>query len=147
MKEIYTEIEINASPAKVWEVLTDFKKYPSWNPFILSISGTLKKDSEMDMMLKIYKHKETEFKPVVIKCEPEKEIRWFGKKALGGMGLIEGEQVFHLKKINEFKTKFIHTEFFKGLFLPMIWGSISYDTQIAFENMNAALKKRCEHLA
>jgi uncharacterized protein YndB with AHSA1/START domain len=38
-KEIVTEIEINAPPSRVWQILTDFEKYPTWNPFIKKISG------------------------------------------------------------------------------------------------------------
>jgi uncharacterized protein YndB with AHSA1/START domain len=34
MKEIYTEIEINASAEEVWHVLTDFGAYPEWNLFL-----------------------------------------------------------------------------------------------------------------
>jgi uncharacterized protein YndB with AHSA1/START domain len=30
-KEIITEIEIDASPSQVWQVLTDFEKYLTWN--------------------------------------------------------------------------------------------------------------------
>ncbi len=41
-KSIKTEIIINASKEKVWQVLTDFDKYPAWNPFIVSIKGELK---------------------------------------------------------------------------------------------------------
>jgi uncharacterized protein YndB with AHSA1/START domain len=39
-KDIVTEIEIDAPPSRVWEILTDFEKYASWNPFIKKISGT-----------------------------------------------------------------------------------------------------------
>jgi hypothetical protein len=39
MKEINTEIEINASAEKVWQLLTDFAAYPQWNPFIRSVNG------------------------------------------------------------------------------------------------------------
>ena len=38
MKELYTEITINASINKVWKILTDFKEYPNWNPFIKEIT-------------------------------------------------------------------------------------------------------------
>ncbi|MFM2360786.1 MAG: hypothetical protein RLY16_2779, partial [Bacteroidota bacterium] len=38
-KEIKTTIEIHASPARVWEVLTNFDEYPNWNPFIKSLKG------------------------------------------------------------------------------------------------------------
>ncbi|MBI4544746.1 MAG: SRPBCC family protein [Gemmatimonadetes bacterium] len=41
MKELYAEIDIEASAERVWQVLTDFAAYPEWNPFMRSISGTL----------------------------------------------------------------------------------------------------------
>ena len=36
-KMVYTEIRINASIDKVWNVFTEFEKYPEWNPFIKSL--------------------------------------------------------------------------------------------------------------
>ena len=44
MKEIYTEIEINASANIIWRIITDFEGYPHWNPFIKEISGIPGKD-------------------------------------------------------------------------------------------------------
>ena len=39
MKEISTNININATAEKVWSVLTNFSKYSDWNPFIKTIEG------------------------------------------------------------------------------------------------------------
>ena len=39
MKQLHTEIEIDASAKRVWELLTDFASYLEWNPYIRSISG------------------------------------------------------------------------------------------------------------
>lgn len=33
-REIYTEVEIDASPETVWNELVTFEEYPNWNPFI-----------------------------------------------------------------------------------------------------------------
>jgi hypothetical protein len=41
-KEIKTEILINATPEKVWLILTSFINYPNWNPFIKTIQGEVK---------------------------------------------------------------------------------------------------------
>ncbi len=42
MREILTNIQIDASESKVWKILTDFPKYKDWNPFIISASGEIK---------------------------------------------------------------------------------------------------------
>ena len=39
---IKTEMKIKATTVKVWTILTDFKNYPNWNPFIKSIVGDVK---------------------------------------------------------------------------------------------------------
>ena len=41
-KEIKTEILINATPEKIWSILTNFENYSNWNPFIKSIKGEVK---------------------------------------------------------------------------------------------------------
>lgn len=48
-KEIVTEIEINASPSRVWQVLTDFEKYPTWNLFIKKISGIATRNEKLEV--------------------------------------------------------------------------------------------------
>ena len=32
MQQIVTEIDIAASPERVWSILMDFSAYPQWNP-------------------------------------------------------------------------------------------------------------------
>ena len=51
MKEIYTEIEIQASDDKVWHILTDFKSYPLWNPFIRKADGNIKLGGKLKIIL------------------------------------------------------------------------------------------------
>ena len=39
MREIVTEISINAAPETVWSHLVAFDSYPDWNPFITYAAG------------------------------------------------------------------------------------------------------------
>ena len=48
-KEIVTKIEINAPPSRVWQVLSDLEKYPTWNPFIKKISGLLARNEKLEV--------------------------------------------------------------------------------------------------
>jgi uncharacterized protein YndB with AHSA1/START domain len=42
LKELRTEIEIAASPQRVWKILTEFERYEEWNPFIRKAAGRAK---------------------------------------------------------------------------------------------------------
>lgn len=46
-------VEIAAPASVVWEVITDLKRYPDWNPFCLSCESTLKPGDPIDMTVKL----------------------------------------------------------------------------------------------
>jgi Polyketide cyclase / dehydrase and lipid transport len=46
-----TEIEIDAPPSRVWEIVTDFEKYASWNPFIKKISGIPTRNEKLEVYM------------------------------------------------------------------------------------------------
>ncbi len=52
MKEIYTEIEINASASVVWNIITNFDDFSRWNPFIRKISGKLQEGAQIEAFIK-----------------------------------------------------------------------------------------------
>ena len=39
MKTIETITEIDAPAEVVWQIITDFERYPEWNPFITELHG------------------------------------------------------------------------------------------------------------
>lgn len=41
MKEYVSTAVIEASPATVWEILTDGEKYKEWNPEIVGVEGRI----------------------------------------------------------------------------------------------------------
>jgi hypothetical protein len=50
--EVKTQIIINTDPATIWNILLDVKDYPSWNPYIYEIKGTIKKGSFLNFRMK-----------------------------------------------------------------------------------------------
>ncbi len=141
MKEMKTEIIINEEPKKVWTVLTDFKSYPNWNPFIKSIAGDKKIGSTLIVKMSPPDVKEMTLKPTLLKFEENIEFRWKGKLLV--KGIFDGEHYFILSKQEDGKTKFIQGEKFSGILVSLI-GKILNKTKMGFELMNQALKLECE---
>lgn len=142
-KELYTEIEINASPGKVWRILTDFEAYPNWNPFIKKIKGSLAVGEKLEVFIQPSGAKGMTFKPTLLTVEKEKELRWLGKLFVSG--LFDGEHFFKIEALSENKVKFIHGEIFKGLLVGFLAKSLDTDTLRGFREMNEALKNLAEN--
>lgn len=143
MQELYAEIQINAPVERVWGMLMDFKRYPEWNPFIQSISGSGEVGSKLKVVLKLEGRKATTFKPRVLANQPHEEFRWLGKLLLPG--IFDGEHILLLRDEGEGRVKFVQQEYFRGIFASSILRRIGEATQRGFEAMNRALKERAEN--
>ena len=51
MRELVTEIEINAAADTVWTVLTDLGRYGDWNPFIRQAAGEAREGARLKIAL------------------------------------------------------------------------------------------------
>ena len=142
-KHIATEIEIAAPPAAVWAALTDFKRYPDWNPFIRRIAGPLEVGGEIQVTFRLPSAPDDgagdmAFEPTLMTVERDRELRWRGRLWLPG--LFDGEHWFRLEA-SPAGARLSHGEDFSGLLLFMMDAE---QTRQGFEAMNQALKKRVE---
>ena len=140
--EIKTEIAINASPAKVWEVLTDFGNYPSWNPFIKSVTGPVKVGNKITARIEPPEASGMTFKPTILAFEPNKELRWLGKLLF--TGLFNGEHKFELFDTGNGTSRFVQSEKFNGILVPLFKKQLNDNTKRGFEAMNRKLKEMAE---
>jgi hypothetical protein len=139
---LLTQIHIAAPTSQVWQVLTDFEHYPSWNPFLSFLKGKVKVGERIRVMIQPPEGKTMEFKPTVLVFEKEKEFRWLGHLWL--KGLFDGEHFFRLEANRDGTTTFIHGENFNGILVRFLKGMLDGQTKKGFEAMNKAIKERCE---
>jgi hypothetical protein len=142
MKELKTEILINTTPHKVWEILVDFKSYPEWNPFIKSIKGNVVVGSKITARLEPPGANGMTFKPKVLVFEKNKELRWLGNLIFPG--LFDGEHKFELIDNGNGTTTFIQSEKFKGILVPLFNKMLDINTTNGFNLMNQKLKELAE---
>lgn len=143
MKQIETQISIDASVENVWQVLTNFSDYPTWNPFIKSIEGNLVKGSKLTVEIQPENMKPQTFQPTVSSIEKNHQFSWLGH--LWIKGLFDGNHYFALHSKGN-KTVLIHGEKFSGMLVPLLFSMMGEKTKKGFTAMNEALKLKVESL-
>jgi len=138
MREVVTEIHINASPAKVWAVLTANEQWAAWNPFITKSSGTIVVSGKITNTMEMKGQKPMTFSPTVLKADEAQELRWLGRLLLPG--IFDGEHYFKLEA-KDGGTLFTQGEKFTGILVGML---NLEDVKASFGELNQSLKKRAE---
>ena len=142
MKEVFTDIEIQAPPDRVWQVLTDFACYPKWNPFIRRISGQPREGKRLRVYIEPPGTKGRTFRPKILKAEPKRELRWLGRLLIPG--LFDGDHIFTIEQIGSERVRFVQREIFSGLLVSFLLKGRDMKIRLGFEQMNQALKLRAE---
>ena len=144
-RRLHTEIEIQASPDRVWEALTDFAAYPDWNPFIVQAAGQPVSGARLELQMQLPGRRPTTFRPKVLEAAPAHRLRWLGHLLVPG--LFDGEHTFAIEPSGPGQVRLTQQEEFRGLLAPLILALIAKPTQEGFHQMNQALKARVEQPA
>ena len=142
MKELRTEIEIRASPEKVWEILIDLAHYPDWNPFIHSAVGKAALGEPVTIHYGPPGAKEGTLHCTVLALEPHRELRW--KWHILVPALFTGTHSFVIEPLADNRVRFVDREVFSGLLTPLYARQIDTTSRQGFEDMDQALKARAE---
>ncbi|NOX29101.1 MAG: SRPBCC domain-containing protein [Actinobacteria bacterium] len=140
--ELRTEIDIDARPETVWTILMDLDMYADWNPFIISSSGVVVKFERLTNRLQPPGGRAMTFRPVVTVVSENETFEWLGR--LGIRGLFDGRHRFDLERRPDGTTHMVHSESFSGCLVRIFRKSLDRQTFAGFEEMNEALKTRCE---
>lgn len=143
MTRIFTEIDVDAPPDLVWEVLTDFEAYPDWNPQT-RITGAPREGERLVVAPGPDAEGMPTFRPQVLRADAPRELRWLGH--LYVRGLFDGEHVFTVEDLGAGRSRFVQSETFGGLLAGLLTRFYGDDTEAGFEAVNAALKARAESL-
>lgn len=140
--DLRTEIDIDAAPETVWEVLTRLDRYGEWNPFIVASQGDAVIGERLTNRMRPPGGKEVTFRPVVTVVEPTETFEWFGRLVLPG--LFDGRHRFELSPTEAGGTHLVQSEKFTGLLVRFARKSLDAGTASGFDAMNVALKDRAE---
>jgi len=139
--ELRFEVEIAAPLAHVYGVLTDFKTYEEWNPFLTSVSGQLAVGQKLSVEMSLPEGRIYVLEPEVTQVTENTELRWRGRYLFPA--LLEAEHFFQLSERPGGVTRVVQGQNFSGFLLRFAGNALTLSAR-GCVYMNQALKKRAE---
>jgi hypothetical protein len=139
MQTLHASIDIDAPAEQVWRVVTDFARYPEWNPFIVRASGEQRVGGTLELTITAPDVRAVTFRPHVLDLEPGRLIRWKGK--LWIPGLFDGRHSLTVEPLDGGRSRFTTHEDVSGILVPVL-GKVMRASQQGFELMAEALSRR-----
>jgi hypothetical protein len=135
---IQSQIEINAPAKSVRAVLYRFDQYPSWNPFIVKVDGSVAEGRDVTVTVKPVGKDVISGTTTIISLN-DNRLEWRGSLAIPG--LFTGDHEFIIEELDSGRTLFRQNERMSGIIIPFF--NIEPE-RAGFAAMNEALKQRAE---
>lgn len=136
-------LDIQAPPAVVWEVLTDFSKYPEWNPFVVECRSTLRPGEAMDMRVKLV-------------GPPQRQVEWMNEHVPGKrfaynmkpfpLGAVRSLRSHDVEALGADRTRYRSYFRLDGWMMPLVRGLFGAAIERGMRGMWEGVQSRSEQL-
>jgi len=140
LAELFAMIEIDAPAERVWHALTDFRRYPEWNPFMPRVAGEPARRAELEVLVKPDGGRAMRLRPRIVTFRPPRELRWLARFP----GIFVGEQRFVVEALDAARSRLIHEKRFRGLAVPFVRRMLDGPVKRSFDATGLALKQFVE---
>ena len=137
MREIRTEIVLDATPEAVWDALTDLEAYAEWNPQTVEASGTVAEGERVELTVRPSGGRERTMTATVVAADRPRRLEWVS--TLGSRWLFSARHTFELEPLEDDRTRLVNRERHAGVLVRF---AVSDDAGSDYEAMNRALAER-----
>ncbi|MGY1667134.1 SRPBCC family protein [Geodermatophilus sp. SYSU D00696] len=143
--ELRTFVDFDATPERVWHVLTDLPAYAEWNPFVTRAEGAVVVGSRLSVSVPPANPLvDPRPRPTVLEVVPLRRLRVRSRlDRLRIPGLFTVELTMTLTD-HDGGVRLWWQDEFRGLLAPLLIRSLNRHRLAAFHGMTAALKSRVE---
>ena len=145
MLEIRAATEIAAPASAVWSVLTEFRRYWAWNPFIRRARGKARAGEEVRVQVRPSFGGRLGFRAKVLESEENRELHWRGHVI--APWIATGEHWFTIEPVDDHTVRFVQRERFTGLLPRLGRRLLEREAQRGFDAMNRALAQRTQEVS
>lgn len=132
---------IRAPIEEVWTVLTDFARYPEWNPFTYGVTTSKRIGDPVKLEVKLGSRKLT-MNERMNRYDEGRAVAW-GVRWGGGL-ILDCDRVQELERIDAQTTRYRCHEAFDGWLAPIVYRFYRGPVQVGFDAAADALVARCE---
>lgn len=142
MGVIKTEAKIEAPVGVVWGVLTDFRSFERWNPFVREIHGQVAVGAQLEVTLAWRGHAKVTQRHIVLRADTPRELRWRHRFYVAG--LHDVQHGWCLDVLSDGSTRLRHSRAVRGRLAEWLGQGDEAPITEAMNQMNIALKARAE---
>lgn len=138
-RRIHSEIVIDAPPAAVWSVMTDWASLREWSPTLLEMRGDIQDGGVVDC---VYRFGGREMTPKhTLRVEDGKEFGWSDPMLPG----VVDQHRYRVEPLPDGRTRFVQSDEVRGGVLSLLFGWFFVREMVAtYPAYNRALKARVE---
>lgn len=140
--KVQASIIIEASPEKVWTVLTDFKNLNEWSSSFQNLSGEFNKDGQIEVVFKSPFGGDTKMKKKLFHFKNGISFGWTGVFMMG----MKDDHLHMLKELPNGFTQFSQTDSISGGMSFLLGRILEKKMKKGYIAFNSELKKRVENL-
>ena len=141
MPQFDSQIDIDASTTRVWEVLTDFGRYAEWNPLFLSAERSIANGSRVRLALKPPFGRGVALRGKIVRVEAERKLALRCGTLVPG--LYQCESSFRIESADG-KVRLHHHETYGGVLMAIVAGAQGAKMREGCFALNLAIKRRAE---
>jgi uncharacterized protein YndB with AHSA1/START domain len=138
-------VEIDAPAALVWEVMTDYARYPEWNSFTVQVETTLRIGEPIDLHLPMPDGSEGTFvnREFIRVVEPPTYLRYDTGEQLPGIFAFREQ---FISPVGPDRCTYRTTDTFSGEHADAVIEATGDWVKAGFDSVANALKARAEHI-
>lgn len=136
-------LEIKAPPELVWEVITDFARYPEWNPFLVSCATSMQPGDPIDLGVKLLARPQAQ-REWVKEHVPGRRFAYSMKPAPAGA--LSSFRSHDVEAGAAGTTRYRSHFELNGWLMPLVRGLLGSRLQAGFDGMSHGIQRRAEQL-
>ena len=134
---------IDAPAEIVWEVISDFARYPEWNPFCVECSSTMQPGDPIDLKVKLMARPQAQ-REWVTELVPGSRFVYSMKPVPGGA--LSSMRSHDLRPLDAMRTEYRSYFHLKGWMRFVVLGLFKARLEAGFEGMSEGIRQRAESL-